>query len=630
MEHNNELSTLDNNQDTLFNVPYPSLDGGMTGRDRELEELRHILKESRLAAITAPEGANESDGTGKTRLAVQYAYQNISAYPGGVFWFHAHLPMNMQLVHLSYSAGWVHPETEYGDAFEKAVKTIKFLKNGLVVFDNIENKGDIEPYIVEWQKGPHIICTGNEDAGNIKNISRLELSPMDENSGLQLLSDASGKSVASLSESERSSAPAIIERCNNLPLCIEMVGAFLKLNPELSIESLHETIDGSEAGNGMPVVLEILKPLLDTEPVLTELVDLLAWSGPSFMGAHIPAELLQKSESDLAQAFQKGQELRLLQGDVYGERFTVHSLLRKAWREAFPKSGREQWFNDVAKRCGDWFEERRKPTTGLEEFVVDYHHLKDWMENTGSIDALESARLLWLQAYPPYFLGNYKDSLKKVEDAFTVLENDKTSDASPELKANMLNDIGSIHGAMGNHEKSLEYHHQALDMQKEHLGDDHPDTINSIENVGTTYSVLENHQESLKYHTLAYEVKKKKFGEQDPETAGSLDNIGSAHEELKNYDDAVTFHKLALEIRREELGEYHQETSISFFNIVYTMTKLKQYLEASEMLTGYLAQMPQDHPEYERFLNLKKFINKEQRKGSLKIPSKKKKKKKKK
>jgi hypothetical protein len=58
------------------------------------------------------------------------------------------------------------------------------------------------------------------------------------------------------------------------------------------------------------------------------------------------------------------------------------------------------------------------------------------------------------------------------------------------------------------------------------------------------------------------------------------------------------------------------------------MVKLKRYSEAGERLIPYLEGMSSDHPEYDRYLNLRKFLNKERIRGSSRIPSKKKRKRK--
>jgi tetratricopeptide (TPR) repeat protein len=433
----------------------------------------------------------------------------------------------------------------------------------LIIFDNVEKLAVIESFLPWVKPGPHVLITAREA---LKGFAPVEIPLLDDEPLLQrLLNETRGK-IAAL-------------------------------------------------------------PDLEKEPLLNEILDLLAWSGVSFMGVSLMAAVLDKKEPGLGHSLSVGLSLRLLQKAVDGERYQIHPLIRKAWRDENFIKERNQWVDNICQRLGGWFEQRRKPTDDLPAFEAEIVHLQEWETQAKAQSSDHECRLTWLQAYPPYYLGNYQESFKLVQSALSLIENVEEPDF--ELKANLYNDLGSISGVMGEHDESITYHLQALEIQREHLGEEHPDTINSIENVGTTYSALGEHEETLKYHLQAWEIRKKVFGERHPDTAGSFDSVGDCYDNLGKYSEGLWYHEQALEIQRELLGEYHPETAAAFFNVVYTMVKLKRYSEAGERLIPYLEGMSSDHPEHERYLNLRKFLNKERIKGSSRIPSKKKKKKRK-
>jgi tetratricopeptide (TPR) repeat protein len=374
-------------------------------------------------------------------------------------------------------------------------------------------------------------------------------------------------------------------------------------------------------------VLQAGREAVETDTVLKDLMDFLAWSGAAFMGTDLIAAALDKTETELAETLDKGISLGLLQKAVDGESCQASRAVGRPWQEAFPIAGRKEWVSDICQRLGDWFEQRRKPADDLPAFEVEFIHLVRWTEHAKLHSPLQACRLTWLQAYPPYYLERYGQSLKLVEDALALLENEK--EPEPGLKANILNDYGSISGALSKHGQSLDYHIQALEIQRAHFDDQHPDTIQFIENIGATHTVMGNHEEALKSHLDVLEIRRAKFGARHLETATSLDNVGSVYGELGNHEEAVNYHQQALEIREQLLDRYHPDTAEAFFNVIYAQIKLKNFKEASERLTAYLEDFPGDHPEHERFMSLKRFLNKQRIKGSSKIPSKKKKKKKK-
>jgi hypothetical protein len=66
------------------NTP-PSNTPKFVGRDTELEQLRYLLQEGNVVAITDTTG---SGGVGKTELVIQYCLMHLPAYPGGICWLY--------------------------------------------------------------------------------------------------------------------------------------------------------------------------------------------------------------------------------------------------------------------------------------------------------------------------------------------------------------------------------------------------------------------------------------------------------------------------------------------------------------------------------------------------------------
>ncbi|MGD2086792.1 MAG: tetratricopeptide repeat protein [Candidatus Aminicenantes bacterium] len=138
------------------------------------------------------------------------------------------------------------------------------------------------------------------------------------------------------------------------------------------------------------------------------------------------------------------------------------------------------------------------------------------------------------------------------------------------------------------------------------------------------------HNKALEYQLRALKIQLQLFGELIPNTAAFFNNVAHTYSDLENHEKALEYALRGFDINCQLPGELHPKTATTLGNIIYSLTKLKCFQEARDRLNDYQDQLPQDHPKYEDLSNLKKFINKEERKSMGSVPSKKKKKKKKK
>lgn len=247
-------------------------------------------------------------------------------------------------------------------------------------------------------------------------------------------------------------------------------------------------------GKNLFLTLQVSKSVLDQAPLLNDILDLLAWSGNSFMGISLMAAILNKKESELYTPLNLGVSLHLLQKAKDGERYDIHRLVRQVRQMQFPITNRVQWIKDICQRLGDWFEERRKEFTNLSTFEAEIDHLKEWLKNAKPHSSNHSARLTWLQAYPPYHWGKYNESQQLVQSALSLLS--KTSEEDPKLKANTLNDLGCTYYHLGQFRKGLKYQIQAMQIQQETFGELHADTASSFNNLIYSLTKLKKFKEA--------------------------------------------------------------------------------------------------------------------------------------
>ena len=626
----------------VFNVPFRAKGDGMVGREEALQKIREQLTAGKPTSIGYTAAFQGLGGLGKTQLAVEYAHRFRGEYPLGVIWINADQEIDFQLIQMARQARWIYPEARPQDILEMTKQRLQTRSEYLVIFDNVGDRAAIEPYLPVVGAASHLLLTSRTQPVGFVPI---ELSLLDDELSFQLLLKESGRDIDSLPEPpgpEQKAAREIAGALGGLPLSIDIAGAYLNYFKNCTFQNYRDFLADNlkEAMNGdMPssftrhekdlfLILQVSKPVLAQAPLLNDILDILAWSGSTFMEVSLLAALLGKTEAELFTPLQIGESLHLLQKARDGERYDIHHLVRRVLQEQYPIAHREQWIKDTCQRLGDWFEERRKEYMDLTVFEMEMDHLKQWLNHVKPYHSSHVARLTWLQGYPPYHWGKYRESRRLVQSALALLS--ETPGEDPILEANILDDLGYAYSKQEDFKKGLECQTQALKIRQQLFGEQHPDTALSIFNVGKTYGELGDFKKALDYQLRALEIQKKLLGEQHPDTAYSLSNAGCSYLLLGNPNAALDYVTRAFDILYQMQGEFHQHTVVAFANLVYTLIKLKRFQEAGERLDEYLDRFPLEHPKFQELSSLKKLIQKKKRKGLglYGMPGKKKKRKK--
>ena len=582
----------------VFYVPYRPKGNQVVGRKKELEDLRRALVGGRRTSIGQAVAFIGLGGLGKTQLAVEYAYNFKDEYPNGVIWINADQDIEAQLSDLAEKAKWIAPESEHTYKLAVAKHRLKTYSDCLIIFDNLENIKTIEAYLPEPQANPHLLITSRYDQPG---FPPLPLDPLNDEQSLTLLTQEVGRQPGE--QIEQDAARKIVEALGGLPLALELAGGYLRHRHATSYAQYQELLSrnlksampgkflaGSFTKHEADIysTLKLNEGLFVDEPRLKDIIDLLTWSGPASTGLSLMCQLLGvKDATDLTSALGLGMELRLLQKPPGQERYAIHRLVREVRREDVPLEGRQEWIDTTCKRMGDWFQERRQNFSSLPFFEAEIDHLRAWQEHAVKYANRHASRLTWLQAYPPFHQGRYRESKEWVEKALELLEGSGLVDK--ELEANLLNDRGTTYGNLGDHKLALEYAERALAIQLELFGEKHPNTALSLNNVGLGYGALGAHKLALEYAERALAIRLDLFGEKHPDTAHSLSSVGHTYGALGDHKRALEYEEKALAIRREIFGEKHPDTAHSLNNVGATYNALGDHKRALEYAERALA-----------------------------------------
>jgi tetratricopeptide (TPR) repeat protein len=590
-----------------FSVPFRSKGNRVIGREAALRKVREQLTSGQATRIGQTASFEGLGGLGKTQLAVEYAWQHDEDYPNGVIWLTADSDIAAQLTGLAVEARWVAPESDAKTKLDIAQHRIRSFSDCLIVFDNVDDRNAIEPYLPLPTARPHLLATSRtEQAGFVP----VQLDLLDEEQSVALLALEAGRQPQG--DDERNAAREIARELGRLPLAVEIAGAYLlhraigwrdylallRANPSAAIRArLLDSFTGHEAD--LYKTLSVHQRLLTEEPCLGEILDVLTWSGPVPMGISLLAVLLGRSATELFGSLALGVKLKLLERPAETSRYGLHRLVRRVRREERPIAGMWDWIEEILHRVGQWFSDRRQDFSDLPIFEAEIDHLHAWREQAVEIRSTGASRLTWLAAYPPFHRGQYAESQQWLEEAQRLLASHVQ--AEPELEAWILNDRGTVAAKQGDSRQALKFYERSLEIRKDILGEGHPDTAMSLDNLGATYHQQGDSKQALVLHQEAFEIRERVLGHNHRQTAISLNNLGSTYRSLGDLKQALALHQQAFEIRERVLGREHPETAMSFSNLggIYReLGDLKQALvfhqQAFEMRARVLGH---EHPD---------------------------------
>jgi tetratricopeptide (TPR) repeat protein len=632
-----------------FFVPFRQKGDQVIGRESALQSVREQLTSGRRTAIGQTASFMGLGGLGKTQLAVEYAYRFRDDYKNGVIWLNADQDIDAQLTELSEKARWVSPHSEHKYKLEVAQRRLRTYSDCLIIFDNLEDQSAIDDYLPDPQATPHILVTSRTQQPGFKPIP---LDPLDEALSIELLYQEADKKAEG--ETEATAAREIALTLGGLPLALELAGAYLQyrsISFQQYLALLHENLKAATAvkfaGGGFTrhetdlySTLKINEEVFTDEPRLRDILDLLTWSGTAPMGLSLMCKLLDvENPVELTGAIGLGVSLRMLQKSPDAESYSIHRLLSEVRREEIPLDGRKEWANQMCRRIGDWFQERRSDFSNLPMLEAEIDHLKAWQELAPRYAPEQTSRLIWLESYPPNHRGRSREAKALIEEALGLFEQNQTE--NDELKANLLSDlgychydllepqialdyykraleirqstfsdnhtyiadsfseIGAIYGALGEHARELEYDKKALEIRLKALGERNQDTAHSYHNIGVTYGELREYSRALEYAEKGLNLFLDIQGEHHPSIAYALNTIGGIYNNMGNAKRAHEYTQRAMKLFKELLGDQHVATIIAIGDMAILLCNLGQPRQGLRLLEELLRKVPQDNPRYD-------------------------------
>lgn len=172
----------------------------------------------------------------------------------------------------------------------------------------------------------------------------------------------------------------------------------------------------------------------------------------------------------------------------------------------------------------------------------------------------------------------------------------------PALRGRMLQRLATTMHTLGLHKAAMPVLHDAYDVRRAHLGEDHPDTLQSMQALGSLHSVLGEYEQACSMLEDALERSRRTLGPEHRATLRIGTTLGGALRRMGDRAGAERVWKETLEGQRRALGPSDPETlrTLNNVGIIYAMEgRLDEAAEAwREVIEQRRKDAGVDSPEY--------------------------------
>ncbi|MEL6346099.1 MAG: tetratricopeptide repeat protein, partial [Myxococcota bacterium] len=212
---------------------------GFIGRQSALQLLSQHLDMSRLVTLLG------TGGMGKTRLALQFARQHLSEYPGGVFF--CDLSDARTLDDIVFTVGQsMGVPLKRGDPLKQLGHAIAWRGPCLLILDNFEqltafSAQTVERWLEKADKARFVVTS--RVLLEISGERTMRLAPLDEDDAVALFVERAVSKVPgfAMSEADREAVVRLVHQLDGMPLAIELATARVKvMKPQQILSRMHQ------------------------------------------------------------------------------------------------------------------------------------------------------------------------------------------------------------------------------------------------------------------------------------------------------------------------------------------------------------------------------------------------------
>jgi tetratricopeptide (TPR) repeat protein len=551
------------------NLPYKSIADSFKGRDTVMKELNKMFLAASKAAAIAVYGLG---GTGKTRLAVEYAWQHIDDYTALLFITAASpelLETNIANLSESLNLDVSGPEIKEDIKYAAVINWLNQYPGWLLIIDNVdtpEAAKRVEEFFPELQHG-HVLITTRIDKWSIQ-VKKKSLGVLDKEDAAAFLLETT-INEREHTNNDRELAHAIADDVGCLALALEQARAYI-VTKELSFEKYRKKWEKSRTDvlswfdeqlmqYPASVAITWQTSFNQLSAAATTLLNRLAWLAPD----PIPKTLLDvkwedPENIDAQAAWEELKQYSLANSAEDKKAFTIHKLVQDVARNKMDKVSQ----SETITKALHWLQ------TG---FAGDVTNVFDWPHLEPLIPHV---LLLAAHAQIKEIMAPTNRLMGKVSIIFYLKA--QYSLAEPLMR-------------------------RILEIDEQIFGPDHPNVATDLNNLAQLLQETNRFQETEPLMRRALEIDKQNFGYNSPHVSRDLNNLAQLLQEINRLQEAEPLMRRALEIDEQHFGSNHSNVAIRLNNLALLLKDTNRLKEAEPLMRRALEidekSFGADHPK---------------------------------
>ncbi len=215
-----------------------------------------------------------------------------------------------------------------------------------------------------------------------------------------------------------------------------------------------------------------------------------------------------------------------------------------------------------------------------QDLAIEYYQKAVALQTELGLEA-DLATSLNNLAYLYYFQGRYSEAEPLFQQALEM-NKQVLGESHPDV-ANSLNNLASFYESQGRYNEAELLFQQALQMKKQVLGESHPGVATSLNNLALLYNFQGRYSEAEALLQQALQIGKRLLGKEHRSVATSLNNLAGVYDTQGRYSEAEPLYQQALQMKKRLLGESHPDVAASLKNLASLYDSQGKYSEAEPL-----------------------------------------------
>ena len=153
----------------------------------------------------------------------------------------------------------------------------------------------------------------------------------------------------------------------------------------------------------------------------------------------------------------------------------------------------------------------------------------------------------------------------------------------PLVEAAIRDTLGGAYLAIGQGQKAEEQHQQALELRKEVLGTEHPNTLTSMDSLAVSFCAQGRYQDAENMYRETIAIQQRVLGAEHFDTLQTMGHLANSLCQQGRRQEGEKLYREVLEIQLRVLGPEHFSTLVTMGNLANSLLGRRQYREAEKL-----------------------------------------------